>query len=323
MPLRDHDVRGIGGRAGERHALGDLSTQFLVTRRQQTFASVSRMVAQHFANQIVEPLIRIQRRRGERAVELQDVRSGQRFTTSVECFRGDGRRSARTTDLRSWRRHSRAHRRPDIEPRLRPRFDQPDVFQVQVRLHHCRDADFRRAAHGAHRRNALIAAQGAARDLRFDQARDAFVEQRFLGRHSQPPQLYWSWVSLPESVLLASTGDEVPNRAKGSCSMSLPASPTRLSAGMLAAFAAIYFFWGTTYLAIAVAIREIPPFISGSMRFMLAGLAMYAWLRWRDAKPLANVDLKMAALTGVLLTGVGNGFVVWAQQGIPSGIAGR
>ncbi|GFE81014.1 drug/metabolite exporter YedA [Steroidobacter agaridevorans] len=99
------------------------------------------------------------------------------------------------------------------------------------------------------------------------------------------------------------------------------ASTTRLSAGMLAAFAAIYFFWGTTYLAIAVAIREIPPFISGSMRFMLAGLAMYVWLRWRESKPLANVDLKMAALAGVLLTGVGNGFVVWAQQGIPSGIA--
>lgn len=103
--------------------------------------------------------------------------------------------------------------------------------------------------------------------------------------------------------------------------MSLPASTTRMSAGMLAAFAAIYFFWGTTYLAIVVAIRDIPPFISGSMRFVLAGLAMYAWLRWRDAKPLAHVDWKMAALTGVLLTGVGNGFVVWAQQGIPSGIA--
>jgi drug/metabolite transporter (DMT)-like permease len=94
-----------------------------------------------------------------------------------------------------------------------------------------------------------------------------------------------------------------------------------MSVGMLAAFAAIYFFWGTTYLAIAVAIREIPPFISGSMRFVLAGLAMYAWLRWRDTRPLANVDFKMAALTGVLLTGVGNGLVVWAQQGIPSGIA--
>lgn len=98
-------------------------------------------------------------------------------------------------------------------------------------------------------------------------------------------------------------------------------STSRLSVAMLAAFAAIYFFWGTTYLAIAVAIREIPPFISGAARFLIAGVAMYAWLRWRDSDPLSNVDWKMAALTGVLLTGIGNGLVVWSQQGIPSGIA--
>lgn len=99
------------------------------------------------------------------------------------------------------------------------------------------------------------------------------------------------------------------------------ASAARSSVGMLAAFAAIYFFWGTTYLAIAVAIREIPPFISGTVRYLTAGLAMYAWLRWREPRPMAKVDLKMAALAGILLSGVGNGFVVWAQQGIPSGIA--
>jgi drug/metabolite transporter (DMT)-like permease len=111
----------------------------------------------------------------------------------------------------------------------------------------------------------------------------------------------------------------VLNRAKGFF-MSSSAS-TRLSVGMLAAFAAIYFFWGTTYLAIVVAIREIPPFISGASRFLIAGVVMYAWVRWRDPQPMAKVDLKMAALTGVLLSGVGNGFVAWAQQGIPSGIA--
>lgn len=98
-------------------------------------------------------------------------------------------------------------------------------------------------------------------------------------------------------------------------------STARLSVGMLAAFAAIYFIWGTTYLAIAVAIREIPPFISGAARFLIAGLAMYVWLRWRDPRPMAKVDMKMAALTGVLLSGIGNGLVLWAQQGIPSGIA--
>ena len=48
---------------------------------------------------------------------------------------------------------------------------------------------------------------------------------------------------------------------------------------------------------------------------------MYAWLRFRDPRPFADIDLPMAALCGVLLSGIGNGFVVWAQQGIPSGIA--
>jgi len=96
---------------------------------------------------------------------------------------------------------------------------------------------------------------------------------------------------------------------------------TRLSAAMIAAFAAIYFFWGTTYLAIALAIQTIPPFITGGVRFVIAGLVMYAWLRWRNPRPFADVNLAMAACAGVLLSGVGNGLVTWSQQGIPSGIA--
>lgn len=94
-----------------------------------------------------------------------------------------------------------------------------------------------------------------------------------------------------------------------------------LSLGVLAAFAALYLIWGTTYLAIAIAIKTVPPFISGLARFLLAGGLMYAWLRWRNPHPFAGLDLRMAALVGVLLTGVGNGFVVWGQQGIPTGIA--
>jgi len=96
---------------------------------------------------------------------------------------------------------------------------------------------------------------------------------------------------------------------------------TRLTAGMIAAFAAIYFFWGTTYLGIALAIETIPPFIGGGVRFLVAGVAMYLWLRWRQPQPLAGVNVPMAVLTGVLLSGIGNGLVTWAQQGIPSGIA--
>ena len=44
-----------------------------------------------------------------------------------------------------------------------------------------------------------------------------------------------------------------------------------LSLRVIAAFAGIYVIWGTTYLAIAIAIQTVPPFISGALRFMLAG----------------------------------------------------
>lgn len=90
---------------------------------------------------------------------------------------------------------------------------------------------------------------------------------------------------------------------------------------VLGAFAGIYVIWGTTYLAIALAIRTIPPFVSGTARFILAAAAMYVWLRSRSRQPFAGVNLPLALFCGVLLSGIGNGFVVWAQQGIPSGIA--
>jgi drug/metabolite transporter (DMT)-like permease len=90
---------------------------------------------------------------------------------------------------------------------------------------------------------------------------------------------------------------------------------------ILAAFAGIYLIWGTTYLAIAVSLQTLPPFISGALRFLSAALLMYLWLRLRDPAPFANVGLRAAAITGLLLSGLGNGLVGWAQQGIPSGIA--
>jgi drug/metabolite transporter (DMT)-like permease len=96
---------------------------------------------------------------------------------------------------------------------------------------------------------------------------------------------------------------------------------TRLSLGVLAAFAGIYVIWGTTYLAISFAIKSMPPFISGTARFGLAALLMYIWLRARNPRPFAGVSIPGMALAGVLLSGVGNGLVLFAQQGIPSGIA--
>jgi drug/metabolite transporter (DMT)-like permease len=101
------------------------------------------------------------------------------------------------------------------------------------------------------------------------------------------------------------------------------ATSTRSSTpfAIIAAFAGIYVIWGTTYLAIALAIQTVPPFISGAIRFLVAAALLYAWLRIRSPRPLAGVNIPLALFCGTLLSGVGNGFVIWAQQGIPSGVA--
>jgi drug/metabolite transporter (DMT)-like permease len=99
------------------------------------------------------------------------------------------------------------------------------------------------------------------------------------------------------------------------------ATARSLLAKIVLAFAGLYVIWGTTYVAIAFSIQSLPPFTSGALRFFTAAALMYGWLRFRSPHPLAGIDIKRAALCGVLLTGFGNGLVVWAQQGVPSGIA--
>jgi drug/metabolite transporter (DMT)-like permease len=89
---------------------------------------------------------------------------------------------------------------------------------------------------------------------------------------------------------------------------------------VLIAFAAVYVLWGSTYLFIKYAIETIPPFMLGASRFLVAGLVLYAIARWRGApKPTAR-DWRAAAVTGVLMLGMGNGAVMWAERTVPSGV---
>ena len=91
-------------------------------------------------------------------------------------------------------------------------------------------------------------------------------------------------------------------------------------AQVLLAFAGIYIIWGTTFLAIAFAIRTIPPFFSGGVRFLIAASLLYAWLRAHEPRPFARLHIGGSILCGVLMTGIGNGFLVWSQLGLPTGI---
>ena len=90
---------------------------------------------------------------------------------------------------------------------------------------------------------------------------------------------------------------------------------------VLLAFAAVYLVWGSTYLFIKYAVETIPPFMMGATRFFVAGGLLYALARWRGAASPTRDDWRAAAITGVLMLGMGNGAVVWSETRIPSGVA--
>ncbi len=90
---------------------------------------------------------------------------------------------------------------------------------------------------------------------------------------------------------------------------------------IMAAFAAVYLIWGSTYLAIRFAIETLPPFLMAGVRFTLAGALLYGFLRLRGAPRPERVHWRSAAIVGVLMLVGGNGGVTWAEQYVPSGIA--
>jgi drug/metabolite transporter (DMT)-like permease len=88
------------------------------------------------------------------------------------------------------------------------------------------------------------------------------------------------------------------------------------------AFAIVCIVWGTTYLAIRVAVRSIPPFLLTGARFVFAGTVLFAVARFRgEAVPRGGRYLKELLLVALLMVGIGNLSVVWAEQWVPSGIA--
>jgi drug/metabolite transporter (DMT)-like permease len=95
-------------------------------------------------------------------------------------------------------------------------------------------------------------------------------------------------------------------------------TPPRLK--LLAGFAAIYFVWGSTFLAIKYAAREIPPFFMAGTRFVSAGVILWAWRRLRHGERPARADWKGSLLVGGLLFLAGNGSVSWSSQRVPSGL---
>ncbi|MAQ94386.1 MAG: EamA family transporter [Rhodothermaceae bacterium] len=92
-------------------------------------------------------------------------------------------------------------------------------------------------------------------------------------------------------------------------------------AAVLAAFAALYVIWGSTYLGIRFAIETMPPFTMAGVRFVAAGAILYAWSRARGAVPATRPQWRTAVVVGACLLLGGNGGVTWAEQFVPSGVA--
>ncbi len=90
---------------------------------------------------------------------------------------------------------------------------------------------------------------------------------------------------------------------------------------VIAAFAAVYLIWGSTYLAIRLAIETIPPLLMAGARFLTAGLILYGVMRVRGIARPRLVHWRDATIIGAALLLVGNGGVSWAQQTVPSTIA--
>src|SRR5580692_3348329 len=96
----------------------------------------------------------------------------------------------------------------------------------------------------------------------------------------------------------------------------------RASSAAYVALAAVCFFWGTTYLAIRIAIETLPPAFVIFARFTLSGSILLAVARLRGAHIPRGRELWIACGCGVVVLGIGNAAPVYAEQIIPSGLAG-
>src|SRR6185295_11000805 len=97
-----------------------------------------------------------------------------------------------------------------------------------------------------------------------------------------------------------------------------PSPPARTL--IVLAFAAIYFVWGSTYLAIRVVVETLAPFLSAGVRFIVAGGLLFAFLSARGLSRPTPAQWRQATVAGVLWLVGGNGLVMWAEQHLSSGL---
>ena len=89
---------------------------------------------------------------------------------------------------------------------------------------------------------------------------------------------------------------------------------------MILAFATVYIVWGSTYFFIQIGVREIPPMMFGAFRFLIAGAIMMGWCIFRKEGTGTKSQIKISAITGLMMLLGGTGAVIWAEKWLPSSL---
>jgi drug/metabolite transporter (DMT)-like permease len=101
-----------------------------------------------------------------------------------------------------------------------------------------------------------------------------------------------------------------------------PRGKSATTASIVLAFAGVYFFWGSTYTAIRIGAAEMPALLLAGTRFLIAGVILLAWCRWRGMRlAWPPKTMLLLGLMGLLLLGGGNVGLVYAEETVPSGLA--
>jgi drug/metabolite transporter (DMT)-like permease len=115
------------------------------------------------------------------------------------------------------------------------------------------------------------------------------------------------------------TRTEVPTTTAPN--QTVPATTSRSTTALVAAFAAVYLIWGSTYLAIRYAVQTFPPLLMMGVRHLTAGGLLYGWARWRGTPAPKLREWFHPAMIGAVLFLGGHGSLAWAETRVPSGIA--
>ena len=91
--------------------------------------------------------------------------------------------------------------------------------------------------------------------------------------------------------------------------------------GVFISLFALYVIWGSTYLGMRFALESFPPFLMAGIRFVIAGVLLYTFLRMRGTVAPTRKQWLGSALIGILLLAGGNGGVSFAEQWVSSGLA--